>query len=205
MSWPPKLNRGFTLIELLVTMTIMALIMGVVVIHQNQYTDGIYIRNAVDTLALAVRQAQVYGTSVRELTPGTNNFSTPYGISFDSTAMSTNSAYVFFADVNSNQSYDGSFINCSGQECIELTSVSGNDYISAFCDILSNGTEVCDNTINKVDIIFLRPETKARIRLNGGDITAFPGSPQAVRVKLTSPFGETHSVTVYKTGQISSL
>src|SRR6266481_8758790 len=77
-------RRGFTLVELLVTIGITLVILGTLVFNQSHYSDSAALKNLADTIGLTVRQAQVYGVSVKEFNTGSNNFSSAYGVDFNS-------------------------------------------------------------------------------------------------------------------------
>ena len=82
-----------------------------------------------------------------------------------------------------------------------LTLGNGN-IIRQLCQIPISGTESCN--VGRTDITFLRPNTAANIVYfdTSGNIINF-SNPSGVRIRLESPRGQTRSVKVYKTGQIS--
>jgi prepilin-type N-terminal cleavage/methylation domain-containing protein len=79
-------SRGFTLIELLVVTAILVIVSGLVLANHSRFGGKILLQNLAYDMALSVRQAQVYGISVRQFGAGT--YSAGYGIRF-STSVPT--------------------------------------------------------------------------------------------------------------------
>src|SRR3989344_4125727 len=102
-------SRGFTLIELVVTSAIILLITTFVLFQQTKFNSSTLLRSLTYSMALSVRQAQVYGTSVRESAPGSGFFAQGYGIYFPGTGAGADTFYLF-PDIapspNGNGSYD---------------------------------------------------------------------------------------------------
>ncbi len=178
-------ERGFTLIEMLVVIGVIVVVAGVVLANNTRFGGTVLLENFAYDVALQVRQSQVYGISVVRF--GTNNFTAPYGVHFD-TALNTQ--YLFFADaVNGNGFYD------SG-ELVKTTTLTRGFKINRVCVTPLTGPEDC--TITKLDVIYKRPEPDAYIRANSLAPTYGMG-----RVQLVSPRGDTMSVNIYNNGQIS--
>ena len=197
-------NKGFTLPELLVSITIMLLILTVIVRSQSGYTDTLALTNSVDEIGLALSQAQAYGIAVRELTPGSSDFSASYGLAFSLLGPNTNDAYISFADRNGNKIYDGDW-SCPtgpGAECQVKNLISRNNRISSLCSVSSSGGDNC--SVARVDVNFTRPNTQSRIAFfNNGGVQFNPGNSIGARITLRSPAGVTRSVIIYQNGQIS--
>jgi len=207
--------------ELMVSLSIMVTISTVVAMNQRQFGAGAALKNIVNNLSLSLRQAQVYGISVKEYSTGfqsaytTSTFNAGYGVHFNINPPTTgdNTSYVFFADrvrivgtaTTSPNGMYGSGISCPAfgtgnppSECLEKIILSMGHTISALCTI-RNGTEDCGNT--SLDISFKRPEVEARIIFNG-DETGSAGLSVAC-AEVSSSDGKKNSVVVYTTGQIS--
>jgi hypothetical protein len=203
--------EGFTVAEMLTSLALMTIILSTVLVGQSKYSDGVNLSNATDNVSLALFQAQVYGVSVKEASTGSQDFNSPYGVSFNridlSTGNSTNQNYIIFTDrVVKNQRYDYTawWGDCSsGSECLENNLLPGKSYISAFCIVRSNASEIC-GTANRVDVVFNRPNPDAIIKfynLGGNPINT--ANVIGARIQITYPGGPTKSVVVYNTGQIS--
>ncbi len=202
-----KKTPGFTLVEFLVSISIGLVILVGVVIGQSAFNDKAALKAVVNEISLSLRQAQIYGISVKENTAGTNDFTGSYGLSFHAAYPST---YVYFIDKQAPLlTYDGSsFTTCANTgstECLAINTISrGNKLVNPMCRIPTNGgAEVCD--IGRADITFGRPSTDARIVYysnTDGSIVSSTGY-KGLRIKFTSPGGAIKSVVVYTTGQIS--
>jgi type II secretory pathway pseudopilin PulG len=200
-----KKDNGFTLVEVLVSMSIVVTILGVIVMNQSTYTTSSTLASIADHISLTLSEAQVYGVSVKEVTPGSNNFSAAYGVEFSLVSNSgSNDAYIFYADTDNSGTYDRGWSCSVGgiSECISKTVLQTGYTVSTICEIPLSGAEVCGP--GKVDITFARPNTDAKIAYfdSAGNPITFP-SPKGARITLVSPTNKTLSVVVYNTGQIS--
>lgn len=199
-------KRGFTLIELLVSIGIMFVIISTVTLGQSGYSSGAALKNAVTDISLSLRQAQVYGISVKEFSTGTSDFSAAYGLSFMlPSASGSNNAYILFGDRSPhNGVYDSGWTCPLGgtSECLKKISLTDSNTISSLCAVWLSGGEDC--TLGRIDITFLRPSTDARIAIyNSGGQTISNSSIKGVKMVLVSPEAEERTVVVYTTGQIS--
>jgi|TARA_Y100000310_G_scaffold345866_1_gene471951 prepilin-type N-terminal cleavage/methylation domain-containing protein len=183
-------KKGFSLVELLVSMGVLVMITTLVLISHAQFSGNILIGNLAYDIALSVRQAQVFGLSVREFGTGSSEFDIGYGVHFDT---GNNASYVLFADRDKDNIYDGS------SELAELFTIGRGNTISQFCATLAAGTEKCSGSdITALDITFERPNPDAVIKSNiGADTYA------SAKITVRSPQGSTRSITVRSTGQIS--
>jgi prepilin-type N-terminal cleavage/methylation domain-containing protein len=184
---------GFTLIELVVVMAIATIMMTALIINQNTWNDQLAVNTQAYELVLMIRQAQIYSLGAREDTAGSGDkFNIGYGVHFDQSNLNR---YVFFADRNGNKKWD------SGEE-IEIKTFNRGVTIEKFCGIRS-GSETCSNPLDKMDISFFRPETRANlVFLNGGSNPA-PGFTPPATVYIRSLNGNRHKITVETNGQVS--
>ncbi len=200
-----KYSRGFTILELLVSIGIVVAILTVVVSNQSKYTEGAALSNLADEIGLTISQAQAYGIGVREFSPGSNDFSASYGLTFSLLGSGSNSAYLSFADRNGNKIYDGNWSCPVGgvSECLEKINISRGNYIESVCVVRTSGSDQCTEA-SRVDMSFLRPNTETQLTFfnNGGNVFS-PANLKGVRIVLKSPSGLTRSVIVYQTGQVS--
>src|SRR3989344_3215323 len=216
MSHYSKNNSGFTLVELLISVGIMSVIFTVIILNQSKYTDGIALTNLADEISLTISQAQVYSTGVKEFSTG--EFNASYGLAFSLLSPGgSNSAYIYFADRDGNNIYDGDW-SCpttgSNPECLSRVDISRGNVIDDFCVVKQDGTaDQCNLTgggsngpVGRMDITFTRPSTEAQFQFfkNNGDPfnpLAF-GEVKGVKVVLKSPGELTRSATAYTTGPI---
>lgn len=184
--------RGFTLIEMLVSISIFAIITGVVLTRNAQFSSNILISNLVYDVALSIRQAQVFGLSVREFEVGSGQFNIGYGVNFDG---STPDSYIFFADINNNLVYD-----TPADQVIELLTLRNGYTIADICGVLSSGAKKCTSLaeISVLDLVFKRPDPDASIKTNESlDVYS------RAEITVGSPAGRERMITVWSTGQVS--
>ncbi|MDB5194042.1 MAG: hypothetical protein JWN50_56 [Parcubacteria group bacterium] len=190
----------------MVSVAIIMVMESIVVYGQAKYSETTLLNSTVSNLSLAVRSAQVYGVSVKEFAPGSNEFSAGYGLEFNMLTASMKTGYISFADRGTrNGVYDSQDFSCpkgGSSECIEKTLLPPGYLLSNICEISTNNTENC--SVGRLAITFVRPGTDAHMvffDLLGG-LDSF-SSVKGARVTIVSPSGQSKSVIVYITGQIS--
>jgi prepilin-type N-terminal cleavage/methylation domain-containing protein len=192
-----NLNKGFTLAEMLVSVSIITIIMGTVFFNYSTFNDKLALSAGAQEVAIAIRQAQTYGLTVKEVSLSSGQFSAGYGMHFDPTAFPA--TYIIFADKNADKIYNpASGCGTVGTECIQSFSLRNGVKITSICD----GAACPPATARSLDVTFLRPNPDANINFmnsSGGII----GTPSLGKVVLTSPKGNTLTVTVDATGQVS--
>lgn len=191
MYYSSKKTAGFTLIELLVSMAIITMITSIVLVNHNKFNGSIFLSNLSYDVALSIRQAQIYGLSVREFA---GTFDIGYGVHFD---IATPTSFFIFADIDRNQRY-----NSSVDSIVETLTITRRNTISKFCatPFGASPVERCTDSgtpITTLDIAFNRPDPEAVIIDNLGT------SYTSARITVSSSEGDTRSVVVEGTGQIS--
>lgn len=186
-------TKGFTLIELVVVTGILTLITGLVLTNNNKFGGAILLENLAYDIALSVREAQVYGISVRQFGPG--NFEVGYGVHFDIASPKT---YSLFGDIDVSGLWD------SGEEVSPSPyAIERGYFISKLCAPAGEDADTC-TAIEQLDIVFKRPEPDAFISADGASGVIYPNNLQeSARIALESPRGDKKSVVVEVTGQIS--
>ncbi len=208
MAFHRKYNfffKGFTLLELLVSIGIIGLITAVVVFNQKDFSDQVSLSNVANEIDLQIREAQVYGTSVREYS---GSFSNAYGVSFNiGNNGSSNSSFISFVDNQSvNGFYDspGSCSPGSTSECLgRINLLRGNTITKICADKTGNPPSCSPANIGRVDITFLRPSPEAKIFFFNPGGNPFIPNYDSVSIELTSPKGKKMNVKVYTSGQIA--
>lgn len=208
----PRSQAGLTLIELIVVLAIVAVVSGVIMFNYANFRGSTTLRGLSQDMALTIRKAQTYATSVQAINTGSSTISFPaFGISFSldgDTASdvgdTSRKQFVLFADIpNGGGSTDGMYTNggtCgapdSGNECLESFAINTSDRIVQLCiddGCLSSGT---------VDIVFDRPAPDAYLCVVSGASCQI-NRPSYVTAVLESVSGQQKRVTVWNTGQIS--
>jgi len=192
----------------LVSLGIITLIATVVLSNQSKYTEGTHLTNQADEIGLQLSQAQIYGISVREFSPGSEEFDVSYGLSFNISSTGSNDAYIYFADRDSDNRYDSGWAcpTDSNSECIsKMFLTKGNTIaVDGLCYVRTNNREQCN--LGRIDISFLRPKTEAIIQVfnvAGNYMDPQPDNIVGAKINLISPNGLPRSIVVYKSGQIS--
>lgn len=183
----PRTAEGFTLIELLVVVAIITIMTAVLLLQQKKFDSSTLLRSLGYSIALSVRQAQVYGTSVREF--GSANFNYNYGVYFFSGTGGTDTYYLF-ADA---PPYDHQW--ASGETVQQFKLGSGYTIVK-FCGITSGGSQTCTPNISWLSIYFKRPNPDSFFAASSG------GPFTSAYMQLSGPGGDTRTVVVTSTGQI---
>jgi len=206
---PSRLKTGFTLIELIVSVSIIIVITVIVVFNQSNLGDQTSLNNVVNDIDVQIREAQVYGISVKEFAVASNEFSLAYGVDFNiGNTNSSNSSFYTFADRTTVNGYFDTFGTCTfggSSECVGWNKISRGNTINKLCVIQANAVEVCSPTIGRLAIKFYRPNPDASITFfnaSGVAVTnLYPGYLGA-RIEIKSPKNVLKSIVVYTTGQI---
>jgi prepilin-type N-terminal cleavage/methylation domain-containing protein len=196
-----SLKAGFTLIELLVVVAIIVVISALILANTNKFGGETLLQNLAYDIALSLREAQVYGISVRA---DNGVFTSGYGMHF---TMATPTTYNLFADLSQTGVYAPLYKGVTEDVSPSPYKIGQNFQISKLCVTPSNGIEDC--TPNKLDILFIRPEPDACISENSavdvtsGNTYACISTIQRARIVITSPRGDYMNIIVYANGQIS--
>ena len=159
---PSKFLKGFTLVELIVVIAIFAIISSVTLFNYGNFSSNLIVTNLAYQAALEVRQAQVYGISVKQVKGGTGlpaDFNAAYGVWFDGTSQSSLQGFTLFSDRNGNFIYDGTLEN---EESIQLPNSS---FIKRFCIRSGSLGWLCSDVggIKFMSISFKRPNPDSKI------------------------------------------
>jgi len=214
-----KPQRGFTLIELLVVTAIIVIITTFVLLRQGRFDSSTLLRSLTYSVALTIRQAQVYGVSVRGASATqvncAGNFSSgvcyapAYGVIFNSP-----NSYVLFADLNGNGQFDDPNTAIIPDAVVKTFQLSKQFQIVQACASLSS-TKECwtsdDSGALKtgLTIIFRRPNPDACFSslthpACDGTVDSYYDSAY-IQLQATDDPANTHAVQVSTTGQIAVL
>jgi len=184
-------NKGFTIVELLVVFALMIIMSSIVVFKYRDFSDSMELHNIAYDVALAIREAQVFGISSRGTTTQ-ESFLYGYGVNFSTTlATDKYGSYISFIDsIGNNLWFDTGTV-----ETLKKTDFPNGYKIYELCSTPLSGVENCAPTI--LNILFQRPNVDAIIKspTTTNDISA--------KIKLNAPSGRTAEVHIYKSGQVS--
>lgn len=190
-----KAVAAFSLIELLVVVSIFAFISTLVLANHSKFNSSVLLESLAYDTALSIRQAQVYGLSVRQSSPG-STFQVGYGIHF---TKNTPTSYLFFADNNMDKKYDAAPV--PADSIVDTYAIGQGHTILRFCAYTASGTADCSDSstpITYLDISFFRPEPDANFA------TSKTGTLYSrASITVTSGSAETRTISVASTGEVS--
>jgi len=202
---------GFTMVELIVTIGIFVMVTGVVLANYPKFSSQIVLENVAHQVALAVREAQTYGLSVRGFDTGSGAIFPGYGVYFSSPGTGSKS-FILFGDADADQRYDLSACNTSGSECIEEPTIRSAESIYLLCgDLKRTGATIenwesvpgADCSLSQLHLTFTRPDPDADIEAYSELLGGYDDTLSDVEIVIVSPRGDTKTVVVWTTGQIS--
>jgi prepilin-type N-terminal cleavage/methylation domain-containing protein len=206
-------NAGVTLIEMMVVIAIVAIVSSVVMFNYTKFTTNVSVRNLAQDIALSIRKAQTYATSVQALGSGSTDLYKTYGVVFSLAAPSTNIAtptkkrFIIFADVNENGKYDQQNQAVCGtptatNECLEGYGISSADTITKICSSGISGT--CTTDAGRTALLeFCRPAPDAAIYVNDDGVAGCANGVSYAEIVIQSAKGLEQRIQLWNTGQIS--
>lgn len=190
-------SAGFTLLELMVVGAVFALLSAIVLANNSRFGNVIVLQNLAHDMGLTIREAQVYGISVKrcdstEVTGCTteNQFKLAYGMHF----VQNSANYQLFADLDASGAY-------TSEETVKDLVIAGGYRVSDMCLRTSaSSDDTCGQS--ELNIVFLRPEPDACI--NGVFVDSRCVS-NFVRAKIivASNRDDHATIIVERSGQIS--
>ncbi len=205
-------NRGFTLVELMVTIAVMLIITSISVFNYSEFNSVTVTNTLAYDMALAIRQAQQYGVSVREVggtaqdqpITASSDFSVfgrAYGIHFGQNDLTHFKLFIDTGGVADQYDYN---VNPSLDEAIQSYTLQQGSKITSIL-VNSGAGDIALSGNGFVDIVFKRPnpDTYVTYSLNGGTpITA--SRTTTVTIRISNSSGALHKdIVVYPSGQIA--
>ncbi len=194
-SFPRILFPAFTLMEMVVALAIFTLISTTVLANHSRFSNAVLLGNLAYDIALSIREAQVYGLSVRQASSGT--FQAGYGVHF---AAADLNSYRLFVDIDKNKRYDPGV-----DSVLKVYTLNFAHEIKQFCGIRTSGTLRCSDDsggsgIANLDIVFLRPDPDPSI-LSENTTPSYVFVGATITIKSDAEVERT--ITVASTGQVS--
>lgn len=178
------LQKGFTILEMLAVLAIFGVMTAIVVFNYGKFSSDTILTNMGYEIALSIREAQIYGVSVRNpdgVLVG-NQFSVAYGVY----AQSGANTYFLFADENKNGQFD--VVSCeTSLECV-------TPYTLQRGVIINNVRKSCVDDTDGLNISFKRPNPEARF--DDSDTL------EMADIELLAPDGAKKYVVIRNNGQI---
>lgn len=186
-------QKGFTLVEMLTVLAIFSVITAVVIFNYNKFRSDTILTNMAYEIALSIREAQIYGVSVRGGGSGTEPFQKAYGVHLEENS----GQYFLFVDGDSNGVLDGSCPTPAGNDtCVTPYTMQRKVIVT---NIAAKVGASCTSSISDIDVVFKRPNPEPTIR-TGGD------SFNQTEITIQSPEqGTKRYINVYANGQIAVL
>lgn len=186
-------SKGFTIIEMMVSVVIFSIITSVVIFNHGKFNSSINVTNLSYEVAIAVRQAQVYGLAVKQ--DGTSDsVEYAYGVYF---SKSSPQVFYIFADKDDNQQFDPNGDPCDGtEECQESIEIKGDVEVS---NLATNAVPDSQD----LTVLFLRPNPVAIIRDQSNSGVLDSGRDQAVITLTSAKADKSKEIVVELSGQIS--
>lgn len=186
----------------MVVSLIILIISTTVLLRQAKFNSSTLLRSLSYSVALAVRQAQVYGTSVRESSSGL--FGQGYGVYVPATGSDAQNFYIF-ADVYPAPTGNGTY-DAGQSEELPVYTLGQGYYISRLC-VIPIGGSTC-TTPSSLTVFFRRPNPEAcfTTNLEGASACALNATPvykTAYIEVMSGGNGDSRTVKVTNTGQIS--
>lgn len=185
-------KKGFSLLEMMAVLGIFGIISSIVMFNYGKFTSETMLTNMAYEVALSIREAQIYGVSVRNAGEDTPSFNAPYGIHIPPTGDNLNQ-YILFKDNDDDGDIDAS--SCLGSlECITPYTIQRNIFITSVKTRTGGG---CPSRNDGFSILFKRPNPEPFFSVGGNGVAE-------VEITLESRDGTTQRyVIIANNGQIS--
>lgn len=188
---------GVSMIELLVAISVITLVTGFVLVQRSSFSRSVNLQNVAQETALAIRQAQIYGTSNRGSSIGSDIDAYSHGVHFNSSNPKEFrlSRYTVSSGASENQEIERYQLP-DPMEIVELCLVNDDNAVGDYSCADNSGA----SQPSELTIMFTRPNPDADFyNASGSEITGY--SHAAVILEHTS--GRKRAIIVGATGFIT--
>lgn len=212
-------QRGFTLIEMMVVLAIFLLISGITFANYPAFNSRVSISTLANGIAVSIREAQVYGVSVKNATTSALGLYPSYGVYFNTAAgnsQASSTQYVLFYDQQESGMFntygkpigDGRY-NTTTEKVQTMGLSNGNQIVRIYGKQASDATPAQACNDNKAGytcaigahISFKRPNPDAKICMVTGAATWPLGTGTCGTTEAnTARVGELHIIIRSKDG-----
>jgi hypothetical protein len=194
---------------MMISVGIFVAISGMVLANYNGFNSKVLLSNLAYDLALTIRQAQTFGISVRQSAGG--SFANAYGVYIEEDAGDGSTvAFYFFYD-DGDYVYESSGPGACDGECLKKYALTRGNKISAFC-INIGATCSSGTSLKSLTFMFKRPNPDTLFRAVRDNNTVINPDPlntslstaiTDATITVQSPKGDTKTITIRPTGQVS--
>lgn len=183
------MTAGFGIVELLVSISIMALVSGVILVQQNSFNGSVLLRNQVYQVALTVREVQMGAVSAVGVG---GQFRSLLGLHF---STSNPSGYNIFRDADGDMYFD------STEAFGKQGGIDDRFEIRAIRSV----TGTAETSVSNVSIVFERPNFDARFYGSAGEFSTATAIEIDIAKRGSSGGGadSVRTLEVTSTGQIT--
>lgn len=204
-----KFQKGFSLVELIVVVSIFIIISTVTLFKQSKFSSDILITNTAYEVALAIREAQVFGSGSKQGGDAASNRSKSYGVFFNDEEKS----FLMYAEsptLNDDAKvYDSVFdpLDEDKYSVVDTITLNRDQKINDICGIDLNDEDqfkcLVEGEIEELNIAFIKPNLNPVIKgKSGADVTTFDGA----RIIVQSDLGDKcRTIFINNAGQVSVI
>lgn len=196
-------QKGMTYVELIVVLSIFSVMTSIVLFNYNSFQAKIDIKVLANDIALKIVEAQKSALAGKWNSAASTDWKPSYGVYFDLSNSSTKNNFVYFADLNNsdifegNATFDDNNSNICSQECLENIIITKGNYISKIYGYSKNNSP--SEIGPSFSVRFTRPDSKAVfIDSFGMEINNI----DYIKIVISSPSGINSNINIYPSGRI---
>ncbi|MFZ2149821.1 MAG: type II secretion system protein [Minisyncoccia bacterium] len=192
-----KKNKGMTYVEIIVVLSIFSVVSTVAMFNYGDFQARVDVNNLANDIALKIVEAQK--SSLSGFIPPSGAPATwkpAYGVYFDINPASLNKSFIYFADLDNQNFFEGT--DCTS-ECLSKVSITKNNFIKGLAVHFQDNTSTA---LEDLTISFSRIGSAATLAsglLSGG--TKY-NNADYVQITVESPKGVQALIKVYRSGRV---